>query len=76
MAWQARRVVRHALIVMMGTVVRQKRSPHKEEPVVNVTAQVPLEVYSLIVHAQQALREGDADRADSAMELALRRLER
>lgn len=65
---------------VMG-VKRQVRTPRKAVaarplPLEDDSNQIPNEVYCLIVHAQAALREGDMYRADSALELALRRLER
>lgn len=59
---------------MMPRCLRQKRTvPVK---VSDQKPSVPLEVYILMVHAQDALAKGEYECATTRLELALRRCER
>lgn len=57
---------------MIARVVRRKVSAPETFPV----TLVPLEVYILMVHAKEALDDGNIECATTRLELALRRCER
>jgi cellobiose-specific phosphotransferase system component IIA len=58
----------------MITRIIRRAVPVKE--VSDQKPRVPLEVYILLVHAQDALAKGDIECATTRLELALRRCER